>query len=96
MVRLRCLQYCPTEGLPLKPNDRLMFHPLLTCKRQRRDKLDRKIDQLAIQPALAPVVGRPRCLRGISLHSAMVLATELFDWCRFEYPRQTAVTISRR
>ena len=36
------------------------------------------------------MVGRLQCFRGISLHSAMVLATEIIDWRRFEHPRQLA------
>jgi hypothetical protein len=35
---------------------------------------------------LAPMVSRLQCFRGISLHSAMVLATEIVDWRRFERP----------
>jgi len=31
-----------------------------------------------------------QCFRGISLHSAMVLATEIGDWRRFAHPRQLA------
>ena len=57
-------------------------------KLQRRDELDRQIEQLALLLALAPMVGRLQCFRGISLHSAMVLATEIVDWRRFEHPRQ--------
>ncbi|HSU96217.1 MAG TPA: transposase, partial [Gemmatimonadaceae bacterium] len=34
------------------------------------------------------MVGRLQCFRGISLHSAMVLATEIVDWRRFERPAQ--------
>jgi len=52
-------------------------------KLQRRDELDRQIEQLALLPTLAPMVARLQCFRGISLHSAMVLATEIVDWRRF-------------
>jgi transposase len=31
-----------------------------------------------------------QCYRGLSRHSAMVLATEIVDWRRFEHPRQLA------
>jgi hypothetical protein len=31
-----------------------------------------------------------QCFRGISIHSAMVLATEIVDWRRFEWPAQLA------
>ena len=43
---------------------------------------------LAITPALAPAVGRLQCFRGIQVHAAMVLATEIGDWRRFTTPRQ--------
>jgi transposase len=59
-------------------------------KVQRRDALDRQIEELAVLPALAPMVQRLQCFRGISLHSAMVLATEIVDWRRFERPSQLA------
>jgi hypothetical protein len=36
------------------------------------------------------MVNRLQCVRGISLHSAMVLATEIVDWRRFERPAQLA------
>ena len=39
------------------------------------------------EKALAPAVGRLQCFRGIQVHSAMVLATELGDWRRFASPR---------
>lgn len=90
---LRWLQQLTTDGSPLAPPDRLVFreyHALLMYKLQRRDELDRQIEQLALLPALAPMVGRLQCFRGISLHSAMVLATEIVDWRRFERPAQLA------
>ena len=34
------------------------------------------------------MVERLRCFRGIETHSAMVLATEIGDWRRFDSPRQ--------
>ena len=49
-------------------------------------ELDRQIEQLALTAALT-AVGRLQCLRGISVHAAMVLATELVDWSRFQHPR---------
>jgi len=57
---------------------------------ERRDELDRQIEQLALLPNLAPTVGRLQCFRGISLHSAMVLATEIVDWRRFGRSGQLA------
>ncbi len=90
---LRWLQHLTTDGSPLAVEDRLVFreyHALLMYKVQRRDELDRQIEQLALLPMLAPMVGRLQCFRGISLHSAMVLATEIVDWRRFERPAQLA------
>jgi transposase len=75
------------------PADRLVFreyHALLAYKVQRRDDLDREIERLAELPTLAPVVQRLQCFRGIALQSAMVLATEIGDWRRFERPSQLA------
>jgi transposase len=51
---------------------------------------DRQIEQLALLPTLAPMVQRLQCFRGISVHSAMVLATEIVDWRRFERPSPLA------
>ena len=90
---LQWLLHLTTEGSPLSPPDRLVYreyHALLMYKLQRRDELDRQIAVLAELPTLAPMVRRLQCFRGISLHSAMVLATEIVDWRRFEHPRQLA------
>jgi transposase len=90
---LTWLQHLTTDGSPLAAEDRLVYreyHALLLYKLQRRDELDRQIEQLALLPALAPTIGRLQCFRGISLHSAMVLATEIVDWRRFERPAQLA------
>ena len=90
---LRWLLHLTTEASPLAAPDRLVFreyHALLVYKLQRRDELDRQIEQLALLPALAPMVARLQCFRGISLHSAMVLATEIVDWHRFARPAQLA------
>lgn len=90
---LRWLQHLTTDASPLAPPDRLVFreyHALLLYKLQRRDELDREIEQLALLPTLAPMIGRLQCFRGLSLHSAMVLVTEIVDWRRFEHPRQLA------
>jgi len=90
---LQWLQHLTTDGSPLALHDRLVFreyHALLMYKLQRRDELDRQIEALAVLPALAPMVNRLQCFRGISLHSAMVLATEIVDWRRFERPAQLA------
>jgi len=90
---LRWLQHLTTEASPLAPHDRFVFreyHALLLYKLQRRDELDRQIEDLALLPSLAPMVQRLQCFRGISLHSAMVLATEIVDWRRFVRPSQLA------
>lgn len=90
---LRWLLHLTTEASPLAPEDRLVYreyHALLAYKLQRRDELDRTIEHLALTPALAPLVQRLQCFRGIALQSAMVLATEIVDWRRFEHPRQLA------
>jgi transposase len=90
---LRWLLHLTTDGSPLTRHDRMVFreyHALLMYKLQRRDELDRQIEELALLPALAPMVSRLQCFRGISLHSAMVLATEIVDWRRFERPAQLA------
>lgn len=90
---LKWLQQLTTDGSPLAAEDRLVYreyHALLLYKLQRREELDRQIAQLAQLPSLAPIVGRLQCFRGISLHSAMVLATEIVDWRRFPRPAQLA------
>jgi transposase len=87
------LQHLTTENSPLSSADRLVFreyHALLFYKVQRRDELDREIARLAELPTLKPAVQVLQSFRGISLHSAMVLATELGDWRRFTRPGQLA------
>jgi transposase len=90
---LRWLQQLGSETSPLAAADRMVFREylaLLQYKLTRRDELDREIERLAELPTLAPIVGRLQCFRGISLHAAMVLATEIGDWRRFERPGQLA------
>jgi transposase len=90
---LRWLQHLTTEQSPLARADRLVFreyHALLEYKLQRREELDREIERLAELPSLAPMVQRLQCFRGIALQGAMVLATEIVDWRRFERPTQLA------
>lgn len=90
---LRWLQRLTTEQSPLAAADRLVFreyHALLEYKLQRRDELDREIERLAELPTLAPMVRRLQCFRGIALQGAMVLATEIVDWRRFQRPTQLA------
>jgi transposase len=90
---LEWLQHLTTEGSALTAPDRLVFreyHALLMYKLQRREELDRQIEELALLPSLAPMVHRLQCFRGIALQSAMVLATEIVDWRRFDRPAQLA------
>ncbi len=61
---------------------------LLEYKLSHREELDRRIEDLALHPFYKPAVDRLKCFRGIETHTAMVLATELGDWRRFESPRQ--------
>lgn len=61
---------------------------LLEYKLQRREELDRRIEELALLPQYQEAVARLRCFRGIDTHAAMVLATEIGDWRRFERPGQ--------
>jgi transposase len=64
------------------------YFALLEYKIARRDELDRQIEALALTPALVAAVGVLQSFRGLKVHSAMVLATELVDWRRFETPGQ--------
>ena len=76
---------------PLAPDDRLVFGEylgLLEYKLSRRDALDTRVEELALTPAYAKAVATLQCFRGLQVHGAMVLATELVDWRRFESPRQ--------
>lgn len=76
---------------PLAIEDRLVlgeYVALLEYKLARREELDRQIAALALTPALATAVGWLQCFRGIQLHTAMVLATEIVDWARFAEPRE--------
>jgi transposase len=61
---------------------------LLEYKLQRRDALDRRIEEIALSPTYREGAARLGSFRGISTHAAMVLLTELGDWRRFEHPRQ--------
>ncbi len=64
---LKWLQHLTTDQSPLALHDRLVFreyHALLMYKLARRDELDRQIEELALLPALAPMVNRLQCFRG--------------------------------
>jgi transposase len=76
---------------PLAAEDRLVFEEyfaLLEYKLSRRDALDQHIATLALTPAYASAVATLQCFRGVQVHGAMVLATELVDWRRFDSPRK--------
>ncbi len=71
--------------------DHLVFSEylsLLEYKLSRREELDRQIEEIALRPFYKPAVERLKCFRGIDTHAAVVLATEVGDWRRFESPRQ--------
>lgn len=61
---------------------------LLEYKIQRREELDRRIEEIAFGPRYREAVGRLRCFRGIKTQAAMVLVSEIGDFRRFESPRQ--------
>ena len=64
---------------------------LLEYKVDRRDELDRKIEQIAVTPVYKEAISRLRGLRGlrgVDTHGAMVLRSELGDLRRFGSPRQ--------
>lgn len=75
----------------LSHEDRLVlseYLALLEYKLSRRDELDRQVELIALEPRYLPLVERLRCFRGIDTHGAMVLATEVGDFRRFQSPRQ--------
>jgi transposase len=55
---------------------------------QRLATLDKEVAAVAERPAYQPLVGRLRCLRGIDTLTAVTLATELFEFGRFDSPRK--------
>lgn len=56
----------------------------------RREALDRRLSQLALEEAFWPTVARLRCFRGIDTLSALALHLEVHDWQRFERAPQLA------
>lgn len=83
---LAWLETLAGSGSPLAQDDLLVFREYLALfhyKQDRRLVLDREIAARAATPALAPAVGRLQCFRGVQVHSAMVLATEIGAWRRF-------------
>lgn len=55
----------------------------VVAARERRDRLDEAIEQMAADCDLTPVVHRLGCLRGISTLTGFGLAVEVGDWQRF-------------
>jgi transposase len=51
--------------------------------RDRRDRLDADISEMAAESSFTPVVRRLGCLRGVSTLTAFALTTEIGDWERF-------------
>jgi transposase len=83
---LAWLEALASTTSPLQGDDLLVYQEYLALfhyKDDRRLVLDREIAARAQQPHLAPAVGRLQCFRGIQVHTAMVLATEIGDWRRF-------------
>ncbi len=90
-AHLAWLETLTATTSPLVEEDQTVFREylaLLHYKNDRRLVLDRQIAALATRPALAPAVGRLQCFRGVQVHSAMVLVTEISDWRRFAAPTQ--------
>jgi len=48
----------------------------------RRDRLDRAIEQMAADSEFTPVVSRLCCVRGVATLTAFGLAVEIGDWHR--------------
>lgn len=55
----------------------------MLATRDRRDRFDAAITQMAVTSEFAPVVTRLGCLRGVSVLTGFALAVEIGDWCRF-------------
>lgn len=78
-------------GERLAAEDRVVFAEylsLLDYKLQRREELDRRIEEIALEPAYREAVGRLCAFKGIRTHAAMVLVSEIGDFRRFERPGQ--------
>lgn len=85
------LRHLASSNSPLSPEDALVYREylaLLEYKISRREDLDHQIQALALTPAVAAAVAQLQCFRGLKVHGAMVLATEIVDWRRFSNPGQ--------
>lgn len=88
---LTWLRKLASDSSPMTVEDQFVLAEhlaLLEYKLHRRDELDKKIEAMALLPFLAPAVNHLKCFRGFAVHGAMVLATEVVDWRRFETPGQ--------
>jgi len=86
-------------GERLEAEDREVFAEylsLLDYKLQRREELDRRIEEIALEPVYREGVGRLCCFRGIRTHAAMVLVSEIGDFRRFERPGQLMAYLAGR
>jgi len=75
----------------LRGTDKIVFTEYLTLleyTEQRRDEMDDRIEQIALQPPYRDPVAALRCLRGIDTLAAMVLVSEIVDFGRFGRPGQ--------
>ena len=91
LPHLAWLETLTRDGSPLTGDDRETFAEywaLFQYKRERRLVLDRRLAERSTAPQVAPMVQRLQCFRGLQVHAAMVLATEIGDWRRFTSPGQ--------
>ena len=88
---LEWLRRINSTSSPLVAEDQMIFSEYLSLfeyKLHRRDNLDKTIEALVLSPYLEASVSCLGGFRGVSTHSAMVLATEIVDWRRFDKPTQ--------
>lgn len=77
-------------GDELQGEDTLTFGEYLALfeyKLQRREELDRQVEELSRTSVYHAIVARLCAFRGIKTYAAMVLATEVGPWQRFDSPR---------
>lgn len=73
------------QAFELKPQQRAFDDYLesLDLADRRLERLDADIVEYANEPAIAQLVGRLRCIRGIDTLSALILIAEIGDFARF-------------
>lgn len=72
-----------TGNSPLTLHDQVVFreyHALLAYKLERRDELDRQIEQLALLPNLAAMVERLQCVQLVGVADNEVQRTSPRNW----------------